>query len=71
LDAASRSRARIRGPFCDQHRSTDARHHSALRRDARIGRPPTTTKNGLVWAQPRMRNATQLLRAIGTASRTS
>ena len=34
--------------FCDQHWSTDFRHHSADRREARIGLPATVTKIGFV-----------------------
>jgi hypothetical protein len=53
--------------FCDQHCSTDFRHHSTLRRDARRGFPPTVTKTGFVCDEPRMRSATQLDRSIGTS----
>ena len=57
-----RSGGLMRGDFCDQHWSTPFRHHSALLL-RRANRPSTDrTKTGLVWAEPRMRRAIQLLR---------
>ena len=50
---------------------TPARHDSALRLEARIGVPSTSTNTGLVWDDGRMRIATQLLNSIGTSKATS
>lgn len=36
--------------------------------EARIGRLPTSTKIGLVWAEPSMRNEIQLLCSMGTSN---
>src|SRR5262249_13743657 len=47
------------------------KHHSALRLDVRIGRPPMRMKIGFVWAEPRMRTATQLLFSTRTSNVTS
>ena len=40
---------------------TPARHHSALRLEARIGLPSTTTKTGFVCEEVRILRAIQLL----------
>ena len=57
----------MREAFCDQHWLTASRHHCALRRDARIGLPPTIAKIGLVCDEGRMRAAIQLLRSTATS----
>src|SRR5947207_15119919 len=54
--------------FCVQHWLTALRHHSALRRDARIGLSPTITKIGLVCDEGRIRAAIQLLRSMATSN---
>jgi hypothetical protein len=61
----------MRGAFCVQHWLTAARHHSALRREARTGFPPTSTKIGLVCADGSILTATQLLFSIATSNATS
>src|SRR5207247_3144782 len=61
----------MRGAFCVQHWLTAVRHHSALRREARIGLPSTSAKMGLVWDVGRMRAAIQLLLSILTLNVTS
>ena len=65
--ASSRSPARILALFCVQHWFTALRHHSALRRDARIGLPSTMVNTGLVCDDGRMRAAIQLLRSSATS----
>jgi hypothetical protein len=40
-----------------------------LRRLARIGLPPTSTKTGLVWLEGRIRSATQLERSMRTPAK--
>ena len=64
--ASSRSAGAIVAPRASQSCSTAARHHRALRCEARIGRPPTSTSTGLVCICGKWRRATQLLRSIGT-----
>ena len=61
----------MRGAFCVQHWLTAARHHSALRRDARTGFPPTSTNIGLVCADGSILTATQLLFAMAASNATS
>src|SRR5208283_3127915 len=57
--------------FCDQHRSTLFRHHSADFLEARIGLSTTTTKTGLVCEEGRTRSAIQLDFLTGTSKATS
>src|SRR5258706_10232513 len=50
--------------FTCQMRSTQARHHSALFLEARIGLPATVTYIGWVWPEGMILSATHELRAI-------
>jgi hypothetical protein len=57
--------SRIKGDLTSQTLSTHARHHCALRLEARIGFSPMIANTGCVWDEGKMRNATQELRVIG------
>src|ERR1700678_3933749 len=51
----------MKGDFTSQIWSTHARHHLALRLEARIGLSPAKTKTGCVWDEGMIRSATQEL----------
>src|SRR5215469_9947598 len=63
--AAGFSLSRIKGDLTSQTLSTHARHHCALRFEARIGLAPMIAKTGCVWDEGKTRSAIQELRGIG------